>query len=292
MIALRLLARGLTRPALTLLGASTIFLVGCRTTPVVPTSAVLVQPTVENQPVPVAAPTATTAVATTPTPASFTTANTTITQADWVNDPYARRKSVMDGKWRKGEALLQGYLGVSSVQDFAVSGSNGQVEAGTGSISQYPVIGGGAQWKLAGERVDFGIEGLMSIGGRANGGAFYVGGGGAVIAVSLDMLIVDFYGGPFVSLPLGKSARLYGSLGPMVQFISYHQSGGPVGTNGSSSGFGIGGYARTGFEIEMAPGSYIGIGVRWFDSKVDLSSTFGDLDMQSVEAMLTFSVMG
>lgn len=296
MIALRLLARGLTRPALTLLGASTILLVGCRTTPVVPTSAVLVQPTVANQPMASTQPATLAPLATGAPTASaaavggFNLANLTITQSDWINDPYAPRKSAMGRKWREGEALLQGYLGVNSIQDLTIKGGDGEdVE---GSVSQYPVIGGGAQWKVGGERVDFGFEALMSIGGRGNVGAFAVGGGGAAIVVDLDLLIVDFFGGPFLSLPLGDKTRIYGSIGPLVQFAQTHQSSIDPRYNGSTSGFGIGVYARTGFEFQIGSGSLIGLGFRWFDSNVDLSTSVGDLEMQSVEAMLTVSVMG
>ena len=290
MIALRLLARGLTRPALTLLGASTTLLVGCRTAPVVPTSAVLTQPTVSSQPAtlsPLATgtPTASAAVV-----RGFNMANLTITQSDWINDPYAPRKSAMGRKWRDGEALLQGYLGVSSIQDLSIKGGNG--EDVDGSVSQYPVIGGGAQWKVGGERVDFGFEALMSIGGRGNVAAFAAGGGGAAIVVDLDLLIVDFFGGPFLSLPLGDKTRVYGSIGPLIQFAQTHQSSLDPRYNGSTNGFGIGAYARAGFEFQIGSGSLIGLGFRWFDSNVDLSTSVGDLEMQSVEAMLTVSVMG
>jgi len=193
-------------------------------------------------------------------------------------------------KWRNGQALLQGYLGVNSIQDLSRrGGTSSDIEAGSGTISQYPVIGGGGQCKLGGNRLDLGLEAMMSLGGRANGGAFVIGGGGAAVAVSLDLLIVDFYGGPFVSVPLGERARLYGAAGPVVQFANYHQSAAPGVDAGTGSGFGVGGYARTGIELEISPGSFVGVGARWYDSSVNLSSGFGDLDIEGIEAMLTFS---
>ena len=199
----------------------------------------------------------------------------------------AQRKGT---KWRDGQALLQGYLGVNSVQDLSRTGGNSNdIESGSGSINQYPVIGGGGQFKLGGKRLDLGLEAMMSLGGRSNGGAFVVGGGGAAVAVSLDLLIVDFYGGPFVSVPLGERARVYGAAGPVVQFANYHQSAAPGVDAGSGSGFGVGGYARTGVELEISPGSFIGVGARWYDTNVNLSNNFGDLDVEGIEAMLTFS---
>lgn len=195
--------------------------------------------------------------------------------------------------WKSGEVLLQGYLAFNSVQSLSRTGGDfGELEQGRGEISQYPAIGGGVQWKLGGKAVDLGIEGLISIGGRANGGAFVIGGSGAAIAISLDLLIVDFYGGPFLSIPLGDSARIYGSVGPLIQFTSYDQSSLDAGFSGSGSGFGIGGYGRVGIEMEMSQSSYIGMAVRYSDTTVDLSNGLGDFELETVEVMLTFTMRG
>lgn len=194
--------------------------------------------------------------------------------------------------WSKGEALTHGYLGANSITKFGRSGGSAlPVEAGGGSVDQYPVIGGGAQLKLAGERLSWGVEGLLSLGGRANGGAFVVGGGGAAVAVSLDMLVLDLYGGPFLSVPIGQRARVYGGAGPVLQFASYHQSATDITTSGSGTGFGVGGYARAGVEFELSPGSLVGFGARWYDTSVDLSGGFGDLDLEGVEAFVSVGVI-
>ncbi len=192
--------------------------------------------------------------------------------------------------WRKGEVLLQGYLAFNSVQSISRTGGDfGELDQG---VSQYPAIGGGVQWKFGGEAVDLGLEGLISIGGRANGGAFVIGGSGAAIAISLDLLIVDFYGGPFLSIPLGDSARIYGSVGPLIQFTNYYQSSVDVNYSGSGSGFGVGGYGRVGIEMEMSQSSYIGMAVRYSDATVDLSNGLGDFDLETVEVMLTYTMRG
>ncbi|MEM9382146.1 MAG: hypothetical protein AAGB93_19480 [Planctomycetota bacterium] len=262
--------------------------VGCSTAPTVPEATLAaVEAAVDSAPL--LAPV--TATATAVPAGAFEPTPVLAPQTNWMDDRYApqRRKP---RRWSNGEALLQGYLGVTSVQDFRRVGGSQDLDSEGGSVSQWPIIGGGAQWKLAGERVDFGLEALMSLGGRANGGAFVVGGGGAQVAVSLDLFILEFFGGPFLSIPLGERFRVYGGLGPLIQFAQYHQSSIEQALNGSSSGFGVGGYVRGGFEIEMSPGSYIGLGVRWYDSTVDLNSRFGDLELEVLEAMLTFSIRG
>ncbi|MEM6673736.1 MAG: hypothetical protein AAF726_12905 [Planctomycetota bacterium] len=204
--------------------------------------------------------------------------------------PYDAPESTAD--WRKGDALRQGYVGVNTAQELERSGGNlPPVDGSGGSIDQYPVIGGGAQFKLGGDRASYGLEALLSIGGRANGGAFVLGGGGAAVAVSLDLLLVDVYGGPFFSLPLGDRMRAFASAGPLMQFASYHQSATAISPSDSGNGFGFGGYARTGLEFQMSPGSLIGFVVRWSSTGIDLSSGLGDLDLESVEVGITYSLL-
>ena len=70
-----------------------------------------------------------------------------------------------------------------------------------------------------------GAELMFSLSGRADAAAFVVGGGGAAVAIDVDLLIVEIFGGPFVSMDLGEKWRLYGAAGPVLQFADYDQSG-------------------------------------------------------------------
>ena len=67
-----------------------------------------------------------------------------------------------------------------------------------------PVLGGGAQWKLAGERLDLGLEALLSFSSRSNLQAFSSSGGTTTVAFDVDLLLVELYGGPFVSKFIGR----------------------------------------------------------------------------------------
>ena len=162
----------------------------------------------------------------------------------------------------KPSVYLQGYIGANFID--SVSRQGGFLPRLEGHFDQGPVIGGGGQWVMGGgERLDLGLEGMINFGGRANALAFRVGGGGAAVAVDLDMLAIDLYGGPFASTFLGEKVRVYGSIGPMLQFVSYDEN--PTSApfvGGSGSGFGTGLYARTGAEIRARPGTLVGLGVR------------------------------
>ena len=190
--------------------------------------------------------------------------------------------------WMPGQPLLQGFLGVSYFENVSVEDSgSGEIDGDKGDLDQLPLIGGGGQWKLAGQRVDFGIEGMFSFGWRGNAEAFVVGGGGAAVAVDVDLMLFELYGGPFVSMFLGDKTRLYGAAGPVMQWADYDQSGG--GTSESGSGFGSGLYARAGIEFMLPSRTLIGFGARWSDTTVDLDNGLGDLEIDGLQLMLTVS---
>ena len=190
--------------------------------------------------------------------------------------------------WMPGQPLLQGFLGISYFENVTVEDSgSGEIDGDKGDLDQLPIIGGGGQWKLAGERVDFGLEAMFSFGWRGNAEAFVVGGGGAAVAVDVDLLLFELYGGPFVSIFLGDKTRLYGAVGPVMQFADYDQSGG--GTSESGSGFGSGLYARTGIEFMLPSRTLIGVGARWSDTTIDLDNGVGDLEIDGLQLLFTVS---
>lgn len=193
--------------------------------------------------------------------------------------------------WPVGAPLLQGYFGASLLEGIdRQGGSLPPADGADDDLAQYPILGGGAQWKLGGERVDFGFEGMLGFGWRANATAFAVGGGGAAIALNVDLTVFELYGGPFVSMFLNERLRAYAAAGPVMQWADYSQEG-PLGQglDGSGSGFGTGLYARTGLELATSPATLVGLGVRWFDTTVDLSGGLGDLDVDGLQVVLTVS---
>lgn len=190
--------------------------------------------------------------------------------------------------WAVGQPLLHGFLGVSEMSKVSVDGSgSGQTDGDRGEADEYPVIGGGAQWKLGGQRLDYGLEGLLSFGGRSNAEAFAAGGGGAVVVVDVDLLVFELFGGPFASLMLGDKLRVYGGAGPVLQWANWDQSGPNLDDTGS--GFGYGTYARAGVELALPSRSLLGLGVRWSDTSVDLGGSLGDLEMDGLQIFLTVS---
>jgi len=200
------------------------------------------------------------------------------------------RRNALDTSWRRGQAVLQGYFGAARIDDLSRRGGSGSDMDGSGeSIARYPVIGGGAQWKLTGQRVDLGLEAMFNIAWRSGGTAFAFGGNGATVAVKVDMWMVDLYGGPFLSLPLGEHARAYAAAGPMMSFAEYRQDASDQLERQNGTGFGTGVYGRLGLEFEAWRGTYIGVGARYQDSTVDLGRELGDLGLAGWQYVVTIT---
>jgi hypothetical protein len=187
-------------------------------------------------------------------------------------------------RWREGQAVKQGYFGAAFLE---IERSGGNLAPLIDDDFSSPTLGGGAQVKLSGKKIDFGIEGLLALSWRGDVAAFASTGGGAAIAVDVDLLVWDLYGGPFVSMFLGDRTRIYASAGPLIRWGWYDQDGPTAFTSGDGSGFGWGYYARTGIEFGVARNMMIGVAARWTDTEIDLSGGFGDLEVRGVEALVT-----
>jgi hypothetical protein len=191
------------------------------------------------------------------------------------------------GHWPRARTMLQGYFGANLFDTMQRSGGTLPPIDGSGeSSAQMPVIGGGAQCKLAGDRVDLGVEAMLGLGWRSSGTAFVSGGSGAVVAVDVGLLLIDLYGGPFVNVFLDESVRVYAAAGPLMQWADYEQDGPDPLNTGAGTGFGLGYYTRAGIEADFG-GTLIGLGVRWSQSTIDLSGGQGELDLDGIQVALT-----
>jgi len=178
--------------------------------------------------------------------------------------------------------VFQGYFGAAFYE------LEGEGATAQEADSTFPTIGGGAQWNFVGEDAfRLGLEGLLGFGWQSNISAFSSAGGGATVAVNVDLLVIDLFGGPFASMFLGDNVRVYGGAGPLMQWATYDQDGPTSQTSGEGDGFGFGYYARTGIDIAITPNNMIGFGVRWSDSTVDLSGGINDVDVSGLLAMIT-----
>ena len=188
--------------------------------------------------------------------------------------------------WERGQLVLQGFVGPGYIDEVSLEGTGSDVEIDASEYGEIPVIGGGGQWKLGGESVDFGLELLFSVSWRTNAVAFASTGTGAVVAVDVDTLLGDVFGGPFVNVFFGRDCRLYGALGPTLQFVDYVQED-AAGDEIDGFGSGWGAYARAGFEFRLPDNMFLGLAVRRNEVDVDLGSGLGTFGLDSTQLVLT-----
>lgn len=185
----------------------------------------------------------------------------------------------------QGQQLLQGYLGAMMFDTLERVDAPGSSEPQDLDLDQMPLIGGGGMWAMNEGRITVGPEAGIDFGFRSSGGAFVSTGGGAAVAVDIDLLLVNLYAGLFANTFLGQKWRVYVGAGPLLQFADYEQAGESVADDGS--GFGVGYYVRTGLEYMLPNRWMVGVGGRWIDSEIDLSGELGDLEVQGTQLFLS-----
>jgi len=191
-------------------------------------------------------------------------------------------------EWKPGQVLLHGFGGAKYLSDFRVDRSGAPtIELDEDEYEVLPVVGGGAQMKLAGRGFDLGLEGYLSFAGRSDLEAFAAGGGGAVVVFDVNLFLVEAYGGVFASRFLDERVRLHAGAGPLLQWVGYDQDDGTEEEDTDGSGGGV--YARAGLEFLLPSNRLVGIAVRWSEASVDLGDELGDLDLSDLELLFTYS---
>jgi hypothetical protein len=152
-------------------------------------------------------------------------------------------------------------------------------------VDEQPFFGGGGQWVLGGGALDYGVEAGAAFSMWAEAEAIIAGGGGALIAVDVDLFLLDFYGGGFASVFLGRNLRLFAAAGPLLQLAFHDQSGDDFDEDGT--GAGLGWYTRGGLDVILPSGLMVGLGVRWTDARVDVGSDLGDLELDGIQVYLS-----
>lgn len=191
-----------------------------------------------------------------------------------------------------GGVTAQGFLGVAEFDELDLSVRPGLGEVVDVDEPTLPLVGGVVQRPLNSSRVEVGIEGGLSFAWGDGDALVAVGGGGALVVADNDLFLGDLFGGPYARAPLGSRLQVYAAAGPLLQYgraeLDYRNDlDEPVSLD--DDGFGLGWYARAGFELALDPGTWIGLGARWVDSGVDLGDGFDDYDFEALQLLLTMS---
>ncbi len=144
-------------------------------------------------------------------------------------------------------------------------------------------------------RFQYGLECSLLLGFRFDELTYlYLGGSGAYARISFSMWTFDLAGGPYASLFLDKhrKVRVYASGGPLLSYADF-RSDTDYPDRGNESNdetvFGIGVYARAGFEFRLYEKGMLGLGARGTWSSLDLSNVGGSSELTGVAAFISFT---
>jgi len=192
---------------------------------------------------------------------------------------------------------IQALLGAAKYEKltFNVDGETQEID-----LSLMPQLGG--VWGTAprGDYFQYGLECSFLFGFMTDDISFYhtpSGGGGSTwIRISASMWMIDFAGGGYLSLYLNKnrSARIYVAGGPLMTYFDYSSDSDEEATipeyeDEDESAFGVGVYARAGFEFRVYDAGMLGIGVRGTWNTINLSNVGGNSDLTGIAAFVSFT---
>ncbi len=163
-------------------------------------------------------------------------------------------------------------------------------------LSIVPQLGAGWGTLPRGDRFQYGLECSFLLGFMADDISFYAGGSGTYIKISTSMWMFDLAGGPYASLYVDKKhkVRIYLAAGPLITYADYQsereeEASIPEDITDEESAFGLGVYARTGFEFRVYDAGMLGLGLRGSWANVDLSDVGGSSDLTGIAAFVSFT---
>jgi len=180
---------------------------------------------------------------------------------------------------------VQGSLGITDLsQDplAAVTAVGGDETVGSTTL---PVIMVAVQRPLSGDHLQPGIEWGGSLGWE--GGRRYVDGDWRF---DEELIVGDlFVGACFVGWLQG-GGRLYAGAGPLLHggWVEYEaeDSFGEL-VREDESGYGAGTYVRAGIELPVWDNAWFGVQVRWVEAELDFGGAVGEVDVDSVQFLLS-----
>ena len=165
-------------------------------------------------------------------------------------------------------------------------------------LSTMPYLGMTFQYPFHGENSQIGLDGGLLFGWRSKDVKARGGDGQIAISIDSSLWLVDLSVGLFVKHTFLDRWRTYLAAGPAIVFGDYSedtdeddsQDEAIKSPDNSDSAFGVGAYARGGFDYLFGNNAYMGICVRGlktnieFDGAPDASSS-----LSGVQGFLTFS---
>ena len=205
--------------------------------------------------------------------------------------------ALAEDDWAK-DIHIQVLLGATHFSDLTFedqSTTDPTVEAES-EISLMPILGVCGSMPFMKGPVAFGLEGGVLFGWRNESVTAHGHGGTLRLHIENDLYLFDLFLGPYMSAMLGKRARIYVGAGPLLMVGQYDKrideevsESEPIRDDKTSMVSGTGLYARTGIEYKFEDGSFMGLCVRGFKSRLDFEDVPKDTDVKGLQFLITFT---
>lgn len=165
-------------------------------------------------------------------------------------------------------------------------------------LSNMPYLGMAFQYPFHGENTQVGLDGSFLFGWRSKDTTVRGGSGQIAISVDSSLWLADLSVGLFVKHTFFNRWRTYAAAGPAVVFGEYSEDTDEEDStneineknDNSDSEFGVGAYARVGFDYLFGPNAYVGVCVRGLKTNIEFDSApEASSSLSGVQGFLTFS---
>jgi hypothetical protein len=202
-----------------------------------------------------------------------------------------------------GLSYFQGLVGAAGFDEdkltFVEQDPNNPGAVSQNDLSTMPYLGVAGQYALAGGKNHIGIDGSLLFGWRSDDSSFHAGNGQVRVDIDSDLWLIDMAIGLYAQTLLGDRVRLYGAVGPMMLFGEYSDdkteedlSVTPTTENrrsNSESAFGVGGYAKLGFEYRIYGDAFMGIAVRGIATNLEFDQAEENGGLTGIQGFVTFT---
>ncbi|MDF7799709.1 hypothetical protein P4C99_09540 [Pontiellaceae bacterium B1224] len=190
----------------------------------------------------------------------------------------------------EGNFTIQALLGGVQYDGLDFTSPDG---TNTTDMASLPQLGGVWSTVPKGDKLSFGLECTFLLGFKFDDTSYYAGNNNIYVSASSYLWLIDFSGGGYANLMLGKKARLYGAAGPLIMLSFYgskqEYTSGTPNSSQSETAYGFGAYARAGLEFEVHNGGYLGAGVRCNWSNIDFDAVSNSSDVSGIAGFITYT---
>lgn len=181
---------------------------------------------------------------------------------------------------------------------FAETSAADSTTTGSNDLSSMPYLGMAFQYPFQGTTTQIGLDGSFLFGWRSKNTKVRAGSGNLAVSIDSSLWLGDLSAGLYIKHTFNNRWRTYVAAGPAVVFGDYSEEtdeSDPVPEPGdkpenSDSVFGIGAYARGGFDYLFDSNAYVGICVRGLKTNIEFDDApEASSGLSGIQGFLTFS---